>query len=454
MSVKVKNNFISITKKEYLPIKWNVLALLFVLFSPIYTFSQRIGYSAFYVSERGNLPIGFASAHLDYLLKKKSNYELVGGLQFIGAATGVRGGYFAFGYRMEGLTNTNKKLNFGSSIGFLAGGGGAAPDKDGWMIQGSVFAQTKIARSINFRAGINYSHVSGDMIRGFSPTIGIYSDFKLNKDTIKSDSELKWTAVYPEIGFGLSNKLKLIFIGTSASWQFKKIAGDISIHALANLYGGYMQALLNTGYNFGNNRLKFIPSLITGIAGGGGTTIGGGAIFGVQSYLGFQGNSTSVGLKYQYVKSISTSFYYQGLFFSVGKSINNSSKFSLNWYPVLKAYSGSNGFGNLGIRIVALKNKRFNLMGSSYWAFTHNKGAYAEGLFETTYKPFESLPMYTLISVGAGAGAGINGKKESVIAGLGFGIDSPWINLPISIELQAWKGGNIPSYSLSMIYQF
>jgi hypothetical protein len=265
---------------------------------------------------------------------------------------------------------------------------------------------------------------------------------------------LKWTAVYPEIGFGLSNKLKLIFIGTSASWQFKKIAGDISIHALANIYGGYMQALLNTGYNFGNNRLKFIPSVITGVAGGGGTSIGGGAIFGVQSYLGFQGNSTSVGLKYQYVKSISTNFYYQGLFFSVGKSINNSSKFSLNWYPVIKAYSGSKGFGNLGIRIVALKNKRFNLMGSSYWAFTNNKGAYAEGLFETTYKPFERLPLYTLISVGAGAGAGINGKEESLIAGLGFGIDSPWINLPLSIELQAWKGGNIPSYSLSMIYKF
>jgi hypothetical protein len=159
-------------------------------------------------------------------------------------------------------------------------------------------------------------------------------------------------------------------------------------------------------------------------------------------------------MKYQCVKSVSTSFHYQGLFFSIGRSMNSSSKFSLNWYPVLKAYTGSNGFGNLGVRIVALKNKRFNLMGSSYWAFTHNKGAYAEGLFETTYKPFERLPLYTLISIGAGAGAGINGKEESLIAGLGFGIHSLWINLPLSIELQAWKGGNIPSYSLSMIYQF
>ena len=447
----MKNNYILWHYKVKFQVKF---IFVFILFVCNYSFSQRPALSAFYVAEKSTIPIGFASAHLDYLIKQgNSNYELFGGLQFIGAATGKRGGYFAFGYRLEAVKHTSKKIQLGSGIGFLAGGGGAAPDKDGWMLQGSIFSQYTLNHKVNLRLGVNYTHVSGNMIRGFSPTFGIYSNFTYRKNTDEPDSELKWTAVYPELGIGLSNKLNLIFIGTGASWKYKQIAGDISIHALANWYGGYMQALLSSGYAFGKNKFKFVPSIITGLGGGGGTSVGGGTLLGIQSLFGFQGNTSSIGLKYQYVKAVSAGFGYQGLFFSIGKSLNQNNKFDLNWYPVLKGYTSSNGFGNIGVRIIAAKNEKINFMGSSYWAFTHDKGAYAEGLFEMTYQPSKKVPVYSILSIGAGAGAGINGKEESLITGLGFGLDLTWINLPISLEIEAWKGGNIPLISTSILYK-
>ncbi len=434
------------------------IGFVFLFFIHSFLFSQQrnqIGISGFYVQEIDSLPIGFSSVEYMYPLYKSEKYDFKGGLQFIGALTGVRGGYFAFGYRFELNSKFKKRVQFGSSFSMLAGGGGSAPDKDGWMLQGSVYSQFKLFTNLKLRAGLSYTEVSGSIIKGFSPTCGLYWNIlDLQNDTLNSRNFLKLSSVYPEVGFAISKSKKLGFIGTGASWEFGKLAGDISVHALANVYGGYMHALLATGFGIGKNRIKLIPAVIIGAGGGGGTSVGGGALVGFQCGVKLKGETMSFGLKYQNLKAISGDFGYQGMFVSLGKSIHSSSKFRLKLQPVVKAYFGKEGFGNLGVRVVGLERKLLSLMGSTYWAFTNNKGAYAEGLFELTLKPTEYSLVYSILSIGAGAGAGINGSKGSVIGSVGLGLISPWKKLPISIELGLWKGGNIPSYSLSMIYQF
>ncbi|GAB1403188.1 hypothetical protein MASR1M74_03660 [Lentimicrobium sp.] len=66
---------------------------------------------------------------------------------------------------------------------------------------------------------------------------------------------------------------------------------------------------------------------------------------------------------------------------------------------ITKAYIGKEGFGNIGARFTAFEYGRFRMAGTTYWALTHGRGAYAEGLFELLLTASERFPLYLVTSV-------------------------------------------------------
>jgi hypothetical protein len=416
----------------------------------------RTGLEGFYVPERHNLNIGFGSFDLHCPSFSGSNYSLDLGLRFIGAATGRRGGYFAFGYFSELLLLPAKKLQPGFSLAFLGGGGAAAPDYDGWMGQGTVFMRHVTRKGLGIKAGLNYTYVSGGAIAGFSPLAGLLWNIKTGggADSVTSLAFV-WEAVYGETGIGASGEGEVAFVGAGAKCSFgKHLAGDVMIHALANAHGGYMQSLLSAGPKLAIGPFFLSPALVLGMGGGGGVGTKGGGLYGGQAGLYFTGATWHTGLRYQVINAFSRQFAYKAMFLSFGKSITGGDDFSLPFEAVFKAYAGDNGFGNLGARFKALRYRGFALCGSTYWAFTHGRGAYAEGLFEGTLNAPAQLPFYLVLSAGVGAGSGINQRSASVIFAGGAGLASPWQPLPLSLECAYWAGGNIPHWGLSLLYSF
>jgi hypothetical protein len=427
-----------------------------VLFKPSVVVAQNsinTGVSGFYIPEKNSLNIGFTAFDLNYNLLSKKDISVNAGMRLIGATLGRRGGYFAFGYTATGLFFPNKKIHPGINIAILAGGGAAAPDKDGWLTQVNLFGQYKFKNGLALRAGLNYAYVSGGVIQGFSPSIGLYWNFKTTADTSQHNS-LSWNAIYGEVGMAKFKKQSLVFIGSGANWVYgRALMGDFSIHALANTYGGYMQSLITAGPMLSYKSIVFSPALLLGMGGGGSVKTKDGALYGGQASLLYKGRILYAGIKYQYTLALSKKFEYNGLFVSVGKTITPHHKALKGWDIISKAYMGSNGFGNIGARFIGYEFRKFRLMGTTHWAFTHNRGAYAEGLVEATLDAPGALPFYLITSCGAGAGAGINRKVSSVIYAAGIGLISPWDKLPLRLESSYWNGGNIPHWSVAISYR-
>ncbi len=429
-----------------------------LLLLPPCTYGQnhsRIGISGFFVPEKNNLNIGFTSFDLQNRLITREKFALNYGLRFIGATTGIRGGYFAFGYFSELILSPDRPLQAGLSAALLAGGGAEAPDYDGWMTQGGLFAQYQFKNGPGLRAGLNYAFVSGGDISGFSPLLGL--NWKLNT---ASDSDLTnkpvltWNAVYGDLGIGRFKEEDLAFIGAGARLSYgRHFSGDIMFHALMNAYGGYMQVLVSGGPDFTVNSFHMSPALVLGLGGGGAAQTKGGGLYGAQLGLFHTGKHLYVGLKYRYIESFYGEFGYNGLFASVGKMLSLKQSNTISWDFVTKAYIGSEGFGNIGARFTAFEYRKLRLMGSTYWAFTHNKGAYAEGLFEASLHAPGSWPFYLITSFGAGAGAGINLKTASLIYAAGIGFSAPLKQLPFNLECAYWEGGNIPHWSLALSFR-
>jgi hypothetical protein len=431
----------------------NVFILIMMISTPFYSQKYlKSGVYGFYINEIGNLPIGFSSFNFSFPLLMKNNYQFEAGIQIIGAATGVRGGYFAYGYFAESLFFTDKRFNLGLSTSLMAGGGAKAPDFDGWMVQSAIFSDIRLINNLKLRAGITYNHVSGSMIRGFSPVFGLNWDLKVKNDSLSKQNGLVWESIYTETAIGKFNKKRLAFIGVGASFKIGKyIKGDASIHALANKFGGYMQTLASIGPRIGSKTFGFSPSIILGLAGGGSAKTGGGGMYGYGFGLNYI-STFHIGLKYQRVMAFDDVFNFSAVFMSIGKSINSSTENSIKWYPIMKVYGTNNGFGNIGTRFVLVDKKYVQFMGSTYWAFTDNKGAYAEGLFEISAHAPKYIPIYTVLSAGAGGGAGINKAKESLIYAASIGVNSIWRKFPFAFEYGYWSGGNIPKHSFSIVY--
>lgn len=414
----------------------------------------RTGLSGFYLPEKGSLNIGFTSLEAQTRLLTGRNIDVDFGMRFIGATTGRRGGYFAFGYYSDFILRTQSRLQPGLNVAFLAGGGAAAPDNDGWLLQGNAFLQYQFKNGFAARGGINYGFVSGGIISGFSPVLGVNWRLKTTngRDSLPERIPL-WRSAYAESGIGISGKRRIVVIGAGAGFSMGRyFCGDLAIHALTNVHGGYMQSLLSGGPDLSFGAFHFKPAVLLGLGGGGGVPTVGGGLYGLQAGLDLSAGRFYTGLKYQFVESVSGYFGYQGVFVSIGKALKGADAPELAWDLVAKAYVGKYGFGNIGARLVAVNYRKLRLMGSTYWAFTHDMGAYAEGLFEATLDAPRDFPLYVVGSIGAGAGSGINQRKAALMYGGGAGVISPWVALPVRLECAYWRGGNVPGWSISLSY--
>lgn len=417
--------------------------------------NSRTGISGFFVPEKNSLNIGFTSFDLHCRLASREKFAFDYGLRFIGATTGRRGGYFAFGYFSELILRPTKRFQPGFNAALLAGGGASAPDNDGWMAQGTLFTQYQFKSGLGLRAGLNYAFVSGGDISGFSPLLGL--NWKL-RTVSNSDSLTRpvfaWNAVYGEFGIGVFKDKELGFIGAGAKLTCgRHFTGDFMIHALTNTYGGYIQLLLSGGPDFSIGSFHMSPALVLGLGGGGSVRTKGGGLYGAQLGFYYRGKRFHTGLKYQFVEALSKEFGYKGLFASIGKTFQHDQSSPLRWDLVTKAYVGKEGFGNIGARFTAIEYGKLRLMGSTYWAFTHDRGAYAEGLFEASLDAPGSWPFYLITSFGAGAGSVINQRTASLIYAAGVGYASPLRRLPFSLECAYWEGGNIPHWSFAFSYR-
>ncbi len=415
---------------------------------------NRIGISAFFVEEKNSLNIGFSSFDIHALLLKKETISADHGLRFIGATTGKRGGYFAFGYFTEVLAGKNTLLRPGLNTAFLAGGGAASPDYDGWMIQGTLFLQSEFNNGMAVRAGLNYAYVSRGVISGFSPLLGLNWQLVTRGHALSSGSAFVWQSVYAEAGAAIFNNRILGLTGTGARATFARSFNcDVMIHAITNAHGGYMQSLVSGGPFLSTGPLTISPSLILGLGGGGGVPTVGGALYGAQLALNLSGENFTGGIKYQWLQAYSNRFDYRGIFLSLGKMLSAEHS-DVKWDLISKTYITRDGFSNIGARITGFSYRGLRLMGSTHWAFTHNKGAYAEGLFEASISAPSPLPFYLIVSAGAGGGSGINQRKAALIYGAGAGLASPFKTFPVSLELSRWQGGNVPQWSLALIYSW
>jgi hypothetical protein len=429
--------------------------IILLVFLPALLCSQsRTGISAFYVPEKNNLPIGFTSFDAQTRLLTKEKFSLDYGLRFIGATTGSRGGYFAFGYYSDFVLSASEKFQPGVNLAFLAGGGSAAPDGDGWMVQTNVYVQYQFENNFLIKGGINYAFVSHGAIKGFSPLLAL--SWKL-KTVGYSDSlnrrRFGWSSVYAEAGRGRQKGESLSFIGAGARLKAGRFfSGDLVIHTITNRHGGYMQILGSGGPDIRSGAFHFIPSIMLGLGGGGGIDTQGGGLLGVQAGLCYENRRFYGGVKYQHLKAWSELFDYEGIFVSVGQRLSDGEPV-ISWDFITKAYIGEEGFGNIGARFTAFEYRKLRLMGSTYWAFTHGKGAYAEGLFETSLSAPGKIPLYIIGSAGAGAGSGINQRKAALMFGGGLGLASPFEKFPVNFEVAYWEGGNIPHWGAALSYR-
>lgn len=94
----------------------------------------------------------------------------------------------------------------------------------------------------------------------------------------------------------------------------------------------------------------------------------------------------------------------------------------LNIEHSFKSSFGEDGFVNIGTGFKFLDSEYFSLLGETYWAFTHGRGAYAEGLFgaRVNYKIF-----FLEAQVGAGAGGGFNLWDAAALAFVNPGLEIP-----------------------------
>jgi hypothetical protein len=436
----------------------HLLYTYFILFSTL-IFSQnenKIVLQGFSLKEKKSIPIGIVSAGVSGKLIQSEKFNLSAGVQFAGAALGKRSGYYMLGYFMEGSFFPNKRIEPGLTLSFLAGGGGSAPDKDGWTLHQTSFLRINLSKQFALQVGASYTYVSGGFIKGWSSNFGVVRQIgKCNLDSINAKGNLKICSISAETGFGFDHKKNRIYLlGTDLSWiSGKRFANGFSLHAITNTYGGYMHGYYHGGIQFGFKNIRFTPEVLLGVAGGGAAPVGGGAIYGFQLKSDIFINNIAINLKYQYFKSYNKDFSFNGAYIGIGKNLrkNEENPFALSAF--VKNYFGTTNFSNLGLRIPIIEKRFFKISGATCWAFTNNKGAYGEGLFEVILQPSENFPLYSILFAGAGGGAGFN-KTKAAFYGFALGLRSPWKKLPFAFEFGRMEGGNLIPYYLNLIYNF
>ena len=395
-----------------------------------------------------------------------NSYIGIGGY---GALTGDRGGFFTAGLT-PGL-NISVRDNLTLDLGLFIGGGGGAGafPGNGEMIRGHFYFGRKINQYVNW-IGFSSSYISGIKTGNkysiaITRSIPVFEHISfLQKSSVPIPS-IKYRsyriAVTPSIAFyGVPNKL----VGRNSDPLKKRIplsGSDLEknigekLNFVFSLYGasggnavGYGKIMLGLGYPvFIYRNLNLHSYYQFGMSGGGNIDTGGGFIY-----------RSSFRLTYPLTKSISLHGFYgiinapngsfNATFFGTGilmhknilepildDKIKNKilvslpsrffSKFPFKWYvgnkivipkKSLKEINGKpykNLLKSISLGIEIPMNKKINLLSVTYWAYSGDIGAYAEGCFglNTNIIKIGDFFIGGQSEIGAAGGGGVNANN-------------------------------------------
>ena len=469
----------------------------------IKTYSFKLSWEE--ISRSKNEYIGLVG--VQYILNSfiySNSYIGIGGY---GALTGDRGGFFTAGL-MPGLNisfRDNLTLDFGLFIG--GGGGAGAFPGNGEMIRGHLYFGRKINQYVGW-IGFISSYISGIKIGNkysiaITRSIPFFEHISFSQKSSVPIPNIKFRsyriAVTPSIAFyGVPNRL----VGRNSDPLKKRIplsGSDIEknigekLNFVFSLYGasggnavGYGKIMFGLGYPVFINRYLNLHSYFQlGMSGGGNIDTGGGFIY-----------RSSFRLSYPLTKSISFQGFYgiinapngsfNATFFGTGILMHKNllepileyqiknktlvslpsrlfSKFPFKWHvgnkivipkKSLKEINGNpykNLLNSISLGIEIPINKKINLLSVTYWAYSGDIGAYAEGCFGLNTNIIKIGDFYIggQSEIGAAGGGGVN-ANNGIFHQHTINVGYP-LNLNHRIKLRIGWQGSFHKESLSGI---
>jgi hypothetical protein len=423
--------------------------------------------------------MGMMGVHINLDIHKLSMVYLgVGGY---GALTGDRGGFFTAGITPGLRIPFTRYLE--ADIGlFLGGGGGASAfPGDGDMIRAHAY----LGRSFPLFStwlGVARQRISKKSIKDtwvitvtkpFYITKPVMSSFDRIGSSKKVAFQKRNLRIAPLIGayfpaksalgrnaLPLENKISLLGIDLETNRNGSALTGLFSLYAAnGNKADGYGKIMTGLGYQYLiTEKMMMMPYMQFGMSGGGNIDTGGGLI----SLAGFKGRYAVAkmldvhGLLAQ-IKSYNGNFESTLLgggvtvklghldpvidpFNEIEKTQINQSETQLKsfqWffgnktiYPKKslkdkngEAYESQIDFVAFGLEVPV--NSWLNVITTTYWAYTGDVGAYAEGCFGIILKKslFPRWTLYHQTEIGAAGGGGINVNQGTIyqsLLGIGF----------------------------------
>jgi hypothetical protein len=373
-------------------------------------------------------PIGFLGTGASIY---HPNLPIYAGIRLNNAAWGVRAGYYTFGYHIGADFQFANNFLIHPKIMFTSGGGAESHDGSGWFVSPALTIDKTIGK-YSFGIGGQYSYVSTGIIKGSSLyfTLNKKVDFAQKLPT-PSHAQLFTNTVFSPFN-KITNGIGFIGIGGRVFNEHTYQSAYLTA-AVTNL-GGYMDVY--GGYGIWNQfgAFRLLGEINLGTGGGGRAPAGGGILYGSGVEGQYHFNNLFIGSSLGVLKSFDGPFYFSFIGIHLGTELFFDSQFahSPEYKPAsliiensIRTYLGEDGFSNLGVAFQLYKKGLISLRGESYWAFTDNRGAYAEGLFGIR---LQQGWVYTEGQIGAGAGGGINLWNGAGLIFMNFGLDIPFSN--------------------------
>jgi len=435
----------------------------------------QLSYEPITVSNQETM--GMMGVHLNLDLYKLSNLYL--GIGGYGSLTGDRGGFFTAGIT-PGL-RMSLSQNWLADVGlFLGGGGGASAfPGDGDMIRAHAYLGRSFSSFATW-AGLSRQRISKKALDD-TWVMAITKPFYVAKPTVsESNTDLKTIPfqtrnirIAPLIGsyfladsalgrnsLPLENKISLLGVDLEKNINGSSITGLFSLYAAnGNNADGYGKIMTGLGYRYLiATNLMMMPYTQLGMSGGGNLDTGGGLI----AQLGLKGTysitrSVAVHGLLARIKSYNGNFdatllgggitYELAHLDPVIDPLNEIEKTQINlaetqvksfqWFfgnktifpkQSLKdkngeAYESRIDFAAFGLEVPV--KSWLNVITTTYWAYTGDVGAYAEGCFGIVLKKnvHPRWILYQQTEIGAAGGGGINVNQGTIyqsLLGLGF----------------------------------
>ena len=421
--------------------------------------------------------MGMMGVHIILDQKKWSRVYL--GIGGYGALTGDRGGFFTAGITPGIQIPLYKqwKANFGV---FLGGGGGAsAYPGDGAMIRAHAYLGREF-NSLSAWVGLSSQRISNVKLGERLVWTLSKSFYTAKPSTQKSQTSRKMVSLKPRTitlspsiavyyptdsakrrdNLALADQISLLGMDIEAAINKSMIAMMSLYAANANQADGYGKIMAGLAYRYTiSSKLWLYPYAQYGMSGGGNLDTGGGFIgqLGLKAIYNIN-NNVKAHVFFSHLQShtgtLKTRFVGAGLSYSIKPlepvvsnaniivehaqvMLGEAKQKQFHWFlgnktvfPKSSLRDKDNQAYETQIDSVALGlefpiNNFFRFITTTYWAYTGDVGAYAEGCFGYVIQKqlLKKVSMYQQTEIGAAGGGGINVNQGTIyqsMVGLGY----------------------------------